>query len=88
MERLTTKLVEDKVYALLGIFEVEVVIQYGQGWASAMETMKEAINVQTNVMRDLRITHPKDDKARIEQDKGGLLAGVCDWIFDYPELQR
>jgi hypothetical protein len=31
MERLTTKLVEDKVYALLGIFEVEVVIQYGQG---------------------------------------------------------
>jgi WD40 repeat protein len=39
-------------------------------------------------MRDLRVTHPKDDKIRIEQDKGGLLAGVCDWIFDYPEFQR
>jgi hypothetical protein len=88
MERRTTKFEEDKVYALLGIFEVELVIQYGQGWASAMGTLKEAINVQTNVMRDLRITHPKDDKIRIERDKGGLLAGVCDWIFDYPEFQR
>jgi len=78
MERRATKYEEDKVYALLGIFEVELVIQYGQGWASAMEKLEEAISVQTNVMRDLRITHPRDDRIRIEQDKGGLLAGVCD----------
>jgi hypothetical protein len=88
MERRVTKYEEDKVYALLGIFEVELVIQYGQGWASAMEKLEEAISVQTNIMRDLRITHPRDDKIRIEQDKGGLLAGVCDWIFAHPEFQR
>ncbi|KAF1817740.1 uncharacterized protein K489DRAFT_435672 [Dissoconium aciculare CBS 342.82] len=58
MERRTTKYEEDKVYALLGIFEVELVIQYGQGWASAMEKLEEAISVQTDVMRDLRVTHP------------------------------
>ncbi|KAF1818120.1 uncharacterized protein K489DRAFT_374592 [Dissoconium aciculare CBS 342.82] len=88
MERRTTKFEEDKVYALLGIFEVELVIHYGQGWASTMAKLEEAINVQTSVMRDLRITHPRDDKSRIEKDKGGLLAGVCDWIFDHRDFQR
>ncbi|KAF1817760.1 HET-domain-containing protein [Dissoconium aciculare CBS 342.82] len=88
MERRTTKYEEDKVYALLGIFEVELVIQYGQGWASTMEKLEKAIDVQASVMRDLRVTHPKDDKIRIEGDKGGLIAGVCDWILDYPAFER
>jgi hypothetical protein len=53
-----------------------------------MAKLEEAINVQTSIMRDLRITHPQDDKIRIERDKGGLLAGVCDWILDHPQFQR
>jgi hypothetical protein len=88
MERRTTKHPEDKVYALQGIFEVELVIQYGEGWASARAKLDEAINVQNNIMRDLRTTHPQHDKIRIERYKGGLLAGVCDWILDHAQFRR
>jgi hypothetical protein len=88
IERRKTTVEEDKVYALLGIFDVELHIHYGQGYSSAYQTLLRAIDVQNRILRDLRTTHPRDDKIRIEQDKGGLLAGVCDWIFAHPEFQR
>ena len=38
--------------------------------------------------QDLRLTDPRDDKKRIEETKGGLLADSYRWILDNPEFQR
>ena len=34
----------------------------------------------------LRSTDPRDDKARIEELKGGLLEGACQWVLQAPEF--
>ncbi|KAK4246698.1 nucleoside phosphorylase domain-containing protein [Corynascus novoguineensis] len=39
-------------------------------------------------LKDLRITDPRHDKIRIEQTKGGLLAGLHRWILDNADFQR
>lgn len=39
-------------------------------------------------LKALRITDPRHDKKRIEDDKGGLLAGVYRWVLNNPEFQR
>jgi hypothetical protein len=88
MEPRKTTIEEDKVYALLGIFDVEVHIQYGQGVARANKAFRQAIEVQNQILQDLRVTDPSDDKRRIEEDKGGLLASVCDWVFEHRDFRR
>jgi hypothetical protein len=89
MERRKTTNEEDKVYALLGIFDVELSLCYGQGWFQAHEMLRQAIDAQIRILQDLRVTDPYDDKRRIEHDKGGLLSeSVCDWIFRHPDFQH
>jgi hypothetical protein len=39
-------------------------------------------------LRDLRVTNPKEDKTRIEDDKDKLLRDCYAWILDDPEFQR
>jgi hypothetical protein len=39
-------------------------------------------------LRDLRITDPRHDKARIEADKGGLLHDVYRWVLENAEFLR
>ncbi|KAH6955659.1 hypothetical protein BKA56DRAFT_638112 [Ilyonectria sp. MPI-CAGE-AT-0026] len=39
-------------------------------------------------IEDLRLTDPHDDKARIEQTKGGLLKDSYKWIFQHADYQR
>ncbi|GAB1319274.1 Vegetative incompatibility protein HET-E-1 [Madurella fahalii] len=39
-------------------------------------------------LRDLRTTDPRDDKKRIEKDKGGLLPGSYSWVLRNPQFQR
>ena len=46
----------------------------------------EAKNSQC--LRDLRLTDPRDDKARIEQTKGGLLKDSYKWILDDRDFRR
>lgn len=39
-------------------------------------------------VRHLRLTDPRDDKKRIEQDKGGLLEGSYRWVLQAPEFTQ
>ncbi|KAF2266729.1 hypothetical protein CC78DRAFT_124362 [Lojkania enalia] len=39
-------------------------------------------------LRDLRVTNPREDRARIEKDKGGLLKDCYAWILDDPSFMR
>jgi hypothetical protein len=34
------------------------------------------------------LTDPRDDKARIEQTKGGLLKDSYKWILDHPDFRQ
>jgi hypothetical protein len=68
-----TKDEEDKAYSLLGIFNVEMPLRYGEGSANAFRRLEEEIDQVNKCLRDLRPTDPRDDKKRIEDTKGGLL---------------
>ncbi|GAW20559.1 hypothetical protein ANO14919_100670 [Xylariales sp. No.14919] len=39
-------------------------------------------------LRKVRLTDPRDDKTRIEQQKGGLLHDSYAWILDHKDFQR
>ena len=83
-----TKLPEDKVYSLLGIFDVEMPLFYGEGAADASKRLRELIKTREKCIQDLRVTDPRDDKKRIEGTKGGMLEGVYRWILDNPDFKR
>jgi hypothetical protein len=83
-----TKVEEDKAYSMLGIFDVEMPIRYGEGSASAFKRLEEDIDKLNNCLRDLRSTDPRDDKKRIEATKGGLLEDSYRWILENPGFQR
>ncbi|KAF2422641.1 HET-domain-containing protein, partial [Tothia fuscella] len=73
MEYRETKLEEDKVCSLLGIFGVRIPPVYGEGRASAFKRLQKEIDRLDTCTKDLRLTDPRDDKNRIEETKGGLL---------------
>ena len=83
-----TKVEEDKAYSLLGIFDVEMPLRYGEGSASAFKRLEEEIDKLDKCLRDLRITDPHNDKKRIEDTKGGLLEDSYRWILDNADFQR
>lgn len=39
-------------------------------------------------LMNLRVTDPRDDKARIEETKGGLLRDSFKWVLDHADFQR
>jgi len=88
MERRQTKLAEDKVYALLGILDVEMPLYYGEGAGNAFKRVREVIDKRESCIQGLRITDPHNDKKRIEDTKGGLLADSYRWILDNSDFQR
>ncbi|KAF2729421.1 HET-domain-containing protein, partial [Polyplosphaeria fusca] len=79
---------EDKAYALLGIFDVEMPLCYKEGYASAFKRLQEEISKLNTCLRDLCSTDPLNDKKRIEDTKGGLLLDSYRWIFENPDFQR
>ena len=83
-----TKFEEDKAYSLLGIFDVEIPIRYGEGVASSFKRLEEEIEKQNQCLRDLRSTDPSDDKKRIEDTKGGLLQESYSWILETSDFQQ
>ena len=83
-----TKVEEDKAYSLLGIFDVEMPLRYGEGSASAFKRLEDEIDKLNKCLRDLRPTDPCDDKKRIEDTKGGLLKDLHRWILDNADFQR
>jgi hypothetical protein len=83
-----TKIDEDKAYSLLGIFGIEMPLRYGEGSAEAFKRLEEEIDKLNNYLRDLRPSNPRDDKTRIEEAKGGLLADSYRWILDNTTFQQ
>jgi hypothetical protein len=83
-----TKVEEDKAYSLLGIFDVNMQLRYGEGMPNAFKRLEEEIDKREKCIKDLRLTDPRDDKNRIEDIKGGLLTESYRWILDNPEFRR
>lgn len=76
-----TKREEDKAYSLLGIFGVYMPPIYGEGIGRAFSRLQDEIDKLEKCIRDLHITDPRRDKARIEETKGGLLEESYYWVF-------
>ncbi|KAF2626715.1 beta transducin-like protein HET-E4s [Macroventuria anomochaeta] len=81
-EARVTKREEDRVYSLLGIFDVELAPMYGEGAASAFKRLMDEIHTLEKCVQDARHTDPRDDKKRIEETKGGLLKDSYRWVLD------
>ena len=65
-ETCETALEEDKVYSLLGMFDVDITTMYRAGFAQAFQRLREQIRKRKTCLRDLRVTNRTDDKRRIE----------------------
>ncbi|KAK6429893.1 hypothetical protein LTR95_013958 [Oleoguttula sp. CCFEE 5521] len=79
---------EDKAYSLLGIFGVDMPVVYDEGAGGAFRRLEEAIERQNRCIRDIRLSDPRDDKKRIEENKGGLLKDAYCWILQTIEFQQ
>jgi hypothetical protein len=83
-----TKREEDAWYSLSGIFDVEIAPAYSEGAASAFRRLKDEIDKLETCVRDIRHTDPRDDKKRIENIKGGLLADSYRWVLNNTAYQQ
>ncbi|KAL6169642.1 hypothetical protein ACJQWK_04652 [Exserohilum turcicum] len=78
----TTRRDEDKAYCLQGILDVELAPLYGEGEAGAFKRLMDEVDKLEQCIQDIRQTDPCDDKKRIEDTRGGLLADSYRWILD------
>jgi hypothetical protein len=83
-----TKLKEDIAYSLSGICDVDIAPVYGEGEEEAFRRLHDKIRKQEECLRDLRATDPRNDKKRIEETKGGLLADSYRWVLDNTTFQQ
>jgi hypothetical protein len=77
-----TKRDEDRAYCLQGIFGIELAPVYGEGESGAFDRLKHEVSWLERCMEDMHSTNPRDDKKRIEETKGGLLANSYRWVLD------
>ncbi|KAH5983398.1 hypothetical protein HBI84_247640 [Parastagonospora nodorum] len=85
--RVTTR-EEDGAYSLQGILGVEIAPLYGEGAAGAFRRLTDEIDSSKQCVQDLHSTDPRDDKKRIEETKGGLLADSYRWILGNTTFQQ
>ncbi|KAK4653541.1 HNWD NOD-like receptor pc6 [Podospora pseudocomata] len=78
---------EDRAYCLLGIFNVQMRLLYGEGEERAFERLREEISKHGRYLSSLHSTDPRLDKKRIEEAKGGLLNNAYRWVFDTPDFR-
>ncbi|KAH6714006.1 NACHT domain-containing protein [Leptodontidium sp. MPI-SDFR-AT-0119] len=83
-----TTVEEDRAYSLLGIFDVQMPLRYGEGMANAFKRLEEEIDKFNKCLQDLRLSDPRDDKTRIEDTKGGLLEGSYNWVLKTSDFQQ
>ena len=88
MEHRQTKKPVDRAYALLGIFDVNMMLNYDEGAESAFRRLQEEIDRRKRCLQDLRLTDPRDDKKRIQDTKGGLLKDSYLWILQNSEFRQ
>ncbi|KAL5371150.1 hypothetical protein PMIN06_012957 [Paraphaeosphaeria minitans] len=92
MERRQTKKAVDRAYALLGVFDVDMMLNYDEGVESALRRLQEEVDKRKrclqNCLQDLRPTDPRDDKKRIEDTKGGLLKDAYRWVLQNAEFRQ
>jgi hypothetical protein len=88
-QRRKTTVPEDRVYSLLGIFDVELLLYYGtEGAEGAERRLRELIEKREKCMQDLCISDPQDDKKRIEDTKGGLLKDSYCWVLENSDFKQ
>jgi hypothetical protein len=83
-----TKREEDGWYSMSGIFDVEIAPAYSEGAASAFGRLKDEIRKQERCVKAVFHTDPHDDKKRIEETKGGLLADSYRWVLENTTFQH
>lgn len=83
-----TKLEEDMAYSLVGIFGVYIPPIYGEGTGAAFKRLMDEIGKLEKCIQDLHLSNPRDDKKRIEDTNGGLLADSYRWILENSDFQR
>lgn len=83
-----TKVEEDKAYSLLGIFDVNMQLRYGEGMPNSFKRLEVEIDKVGKCIKDLGLTDPYDDKKRIEDTKGGLLKDSYHWILLNSDFQQ
>ena len=69
-----TKREEDRAYSLQDILDVDLAPVYGEGVARAFRRLIDEIHKLERCIQDIRSTDPRDNKKRIEETKGRLLA--------------
>jgi hypothetical protein len=78
---------EDIAYSLLGIFGVDMSLEYGEGKQTALKRLREEIDKRERCIRDLRLIDPSHHKQVIEDKKGGLVEGSYQWILEHSDFQ-
>lgn len=87
-EHRTTKIPADQAYCLMGILGVSLSPIDDERPTEAMDRVMDEVNKQNKCIQDLRPSNPRDDKKRIEETKGGLLADAYQWVFNNPSFQQ
>ncbi|KAH5983249.1 hypothetical protein HBI84_248700 [Parastagonospora nodorum] len=77
-----TTLPEDRVYALRDILGVYITPFDGEGVGEAFKRLLVEVDTVSKCLRDLYCTDPCNDKKRIEETNGGLLADSYRWVLD------
>jgi hypothetical protein len=83
-----TTLPEDRVYALRDILGVYISPFDGEGVGEAFKRLLAEVDTVSKCLRDLYCTDPCNDKKRIEDTKGGLLADSYRWVLDNTAFQQ
>jgi len=81
-EHRITKVPTDRAYSLMGILGVSLSPLDGESAAEAMKRITDEVDKQNTCIQDMRLTDPRDDKKRIEDTQGGLLADSYRWVLD------
>jgi hypothetical protein len=73
---------------LCSIFDVDITPVYGEGGEEAFRRLYVKIRQREECFCNLRATDPYNDKKRIEETKGGLLADSYRWVLDNTAFQQ
>jgi hypothetical protein len=60
----------------------------GESLAKAMKRVTDEVEKQNKCVQDLCSSNPRDNKRRIEQTKGGLLADAYCWVLNNDTFQQ